>query len=129
MVRRPPRSTRTYTLFPYTTLFRSDAIRHPAAAHHLGRRAQILDAAVGTAADEDMLHGNVPQRRAGGEAHIVERLPRVRLPRRIGEALRIGYGGGDRGDVFRARAPGDIGRDLRRVQTNGPVEAGATVRG
>src|SRR3546814_8566062 len=23
MVRRPPRSTRTYTLFPYTTLFRS----------------------------------------------------------------------------------------------------------
>src|SRR3546814_9016006 len=26
MIRRPPRSTRTYTLFPYTTLFRSDAI-------------------------------------------------------------------------------------------------------
>src|SRR3546814_6183495 len=26
MVRRPPRSTRTYTLFPYTTLFRSDAV-------------------------------------------------------------------------------------------------------
>src|SRR3546814_14603159 len=23
MIRRPPRSTRTYTLFPYTTLFRS----------------------------------------------------------------------------------------------------------
>src|SRR3546814_5862505 len=27
MIRRPPRSTRTDTLFPYTTLFRSDAIR------------------------------------------------------------------------------------------------------
>src|SRR3546814_2159743 len=26
MIRRPPRSTRTYTLFPYTTLFRSDII-------------------------------------------------------------------------------------------------------
>src|SRR3546814_10592357 len=26
MIRRPPRSTLTYTLFPYTTLFRSDAI-------------------------------------------------------------------------------------------------------
>src|SRR3546814_13111422 len=26
MIRRPPRSTRTDTLFPYTTLFRSDAI-------------------------------------------------------------------------------------------------------
>src|SRR3546814_7061986 len=28
MIRRPPRSTRTYTLFPYTTLFRS-CRRHP----------------------------------------------------------------------------------------------------
>src|SRR3546814_13095186 len=27
MIRRPPRSTRTDTLFPYTTLFRSDAFR------------------------------------------------------------------------------------------------------
>src|SRR3546814_6592499 len=27
MVRRPPRSYRTYTLFPYTTLFRSDRPR------------------------------------------------------------------------------------------------------
>src|SRR3546814_5709617 len=37
MIRRPPRSTRTDTLFPYTTLFRSRAItaflrRHPAAS-------------------------------------------------------------------------------------------------
>src|SRR3546814_12326262 len=28
MIRRPPRSTRTDTLFPYTTLFRSKMIRH-----------------------------------------------------------------------------------------------------
>src|SRR3546814_5875447 len=28
MIRRPPRSTRTDTLFPYTTLFRSDADRN-----------------------------------------------------------------------------------------------------
>src|SRR3546814_3115019 len=27
MIRRPPRSTRTDTLFPYTTLFRSDSIK------------------------------------------------------------------------------------------------------
>src|SRR3546814_8063590 len=27
MIRRPPRSTRTYTLFPYTTLFRSGKLR------------------------------------------------------------------------------------------------------
>src|SRR3546814_19152280 len=31
MIRRPPRSTRTYTLFPYTTLFRSHR-RHPPGA-------------------------------------------------------------------------------------------------
>src|SRR3546814_2115624 len=30
MIRRPPRSTRTDTLFPYTTLFRSVAIVDPA---------------------------------------------------------------------------------------------------
>src|SRR3546814_4347760 len=43
MIRRPPRSTRTDTLFPYTTLFRSDAvvqrrvddIHAPAAGLHL----------------------------------------------------------------------------------------------
>src|SRR3546814_3519818 len=30
MMRRPPSSTRTYTLFPYTTLFRSNSCRaHP----------------------------------------------------------------------------------------------------
>src|SRR3546814_10109034 len=30
MIRRPPRSTRTDTLFPYTTLFRSKAVSAPA---------------------------------------------------------------------------------------------------
>src|SRR3546814_2537284 len=30
MIRRPPRSTRTDTLFPYTTLFRSDLVARPA---------------------------------------------------------------------------------------------------
>src|SRR3546814_3564974 len=30
MIRRPPRSTRTDTLFPYTTLFRSHLAGHPA---------------------------------------------------------------------------------------------------
>src|SRR3546814_1573197 len=34
MIRRPPRSTRTHTLFPYTTLFRSD----PGRAEHLERQ-------------------------------------------------------------------------------------------
>src|SRR3546814_16341691 len=42
MIRRPPRSTRTDTLFPYTTLFRSVALAdhrlHRAGAHHLEQR-------------------------------------------------------------------------------------------
>src|SRR3546814_15108280 len=39
MLRRPPRFTRTYTLFPYTTLFRSGAI------------ADIFDALIVTLGD------------------------------------------------------------------------------
>src|SRR3546814_3222103 len=33
MIRRPPRSTRTDTLFPYTTLFRSDGLHRGARRH------------------------------------------------------------------------------------------------
>src|SRR3546814_746643 len=46
MIRRPPRSTRTDTLFPYTTLFRAG---HAAgAARHLpGRRRRLLDPRLG----------------------------------------------------------------------------------
>src|SRR3546814_633103 len=42
MIRRPPRSTRTDTLFPYTTLFRSGFVRAEVAR----RRAQVLRRAV-----------------------------------------------------------------------------------
>src|SRR3546814_17147082 len=42
MIRRPPRSTRTDTLFPYTTLFRSNA-HQPALARYLRRRAPKQD--------------------------------------------------------------------------------------
>src|SRR3546814_14374839 len=37
MIRRPPRSTRTNTLFPYTPLFRSALRRQRAAAHGRNR--------------------------------------------------------------------------------------------
>src|SRR3546814_15689654 len=50
MIRRPPRSTRTNTLFPYTTLFRS---------------AQAVLVEDGLAVD----HDGVVQRAAAGEAH------------------------------------------------------------
>src|SRR3546814_2907879 len=41
MIRRPPRSTRTDTLFPYTTLFRSPAGLQPA-QHHPAAQLQHL---------------------------------------------------------------------------------------
>src|SRR3546814_17524552 len=58
MIRRPPRSTRTDTLFPYTTLFRSP--QHPPAnprtGHDLGAFGQRREAA------------DRQDRRAGGQA-------------------------------------------------------------
>src|SRR3546814_13312142 len=42
MIRRPPRSTRTDTLFPYTTLFRSSACH---AADVLPRRSKVKTSA------------------------------------------------------------------------------------
>src|SRR3546814_11502592 len=57
MIRRPPRSTRTYTLFPYTTLFRS-TFRVPQLAGRIDRnlsgigflRTILLCVVVGSAA-------------------------------------------------------------------------------
>src|SRR3546814_5399185 len=46
MLRRPPRSTRTDPLFPYTTLFRSAVFLYGGATlpgHALGKQATILD--------------------------------------------------------------------------------------
>src|SRR6059058_3966655 len=40
MLRRPPRSTRRYTLFPYTTLFRSHRSRPPATHARGGHAAR-----------------------------------------------------------------------------------------
>src|SRR3546814_11032437 len=43
MIRRPPRSTRTDTLFPYTTLFRSLQRRGIEIAHRLHHGLRIAD--------------------------------------------------------------------------------------
>src|SRR3546814_4332743 len=49
MIRRPPRSTRTDTLFPYTTLFRSAESRHCAQQRHQngGKRPRNLVPEIG----------------------------------------------------------------------------------
>src|SRR3546814_4341107 len=42
MIRRPPRSTRTDTLFPYTTLFRSSSILHLVHGVDINRLDKVL---------------------------------------------------------------------------------------
>src|SRR3546814_17561737 len=63
MRRRPPRSTRTDTLFPYTTLFRSDVGVHAALTGRAG--ARIERALVGRGVEQV---GIVPEGRLGAVA-------------------------------------------------------------
>src|SRR3546814_19587929 len=78
MIRRPPRSTRTDTLFPYTTLFRSQRIPAGRLARHCGHGAGI----------------GRPNHRAGGRAAgtmVPEQRDRPdvdRLRRRLHPAVR-----------------------------------------
>src|SRR3546814_7055672 len=58
MLRRPPRSTRTYTLFPYTTRFRSErqvrqapAIAHPFGCKDIAPQYGLATVAIGLMAD------------------------------------------------------------------------------
>src|SRR3546814_14617344 len=73
MIRRPPRSTRTDTLFPYTTLFRSEADRECRAGAHLQEA------------------GEAGRRRAGGGEHRCLRAEAAggRGPARLPRALRV----------------------------------------
>src|SRR3546814_6032344 len=73
MIRRPPRSTRTDTLFPYTTLFRSPGATRPSSAprgcaprlqalSHRRRQARTLEAEPAqTGNDLLAAHEQVPQ--------------------------------------------------------------------
>src|SRR3546814_12491162 len=64
MIRRPPRSTRTDTLFPYTTLFRSVGVGARVRVHGVGQAAllaDLLEQPAGHAAAEDLVgHGHGP---------------------------------------------------------------------
>src|SRR3546814_13908832 len=80
MIRRPPRSTRTDTLFPYTTLFRSIGI------------------AFGVCGELLPLHGRIaPQR------HDV---PHPRIPIFAGDLRNLVAAGADAGEMGGGRKPG-----------------------
>src|SRR3546814_15716905 len=66
MIRRPPRSTRTDTLFPYTTLFRSPGANRLCGLFEAGRRRIVIDRAMTrsspfatAAAAQELLHDPV----------------------------------------------------------------------
>src|SRR3546814_6760192 len=77
MIRRPPRSTRTDTLFPYTTLFRSDV-----APAHLDRADRDL-----VAQFHDRLVDRDVRRR--GERRVVE-TEEVEVRAAVGDSLGAG---------------------------------------
>src|SRR3546814_13858642 len=102
MIRRPPRSTRTDTLFPYTTLFRSDDLAGGVKAETRQPAEDAFRIAIAEGGDEIGF-----DRRAGEECligpGIVEARPRANVPadraRRHAErgALKAGVTtGGDR---------------------------------
>src|SRR3546814_12719257 len=65
MIRRPPRSTRTDTLFPYTTLFRSSAYTFGSAPMGVGARLLLPEGtphAVGQRVDHILQRRPPPQR-------------------------------------------------------------------
>src|SRR3546814_19687704 len=76
MLRRPPRSTRTDTLFPYTTLFRSDKPAILAAARKIAGLGFTIVATSGTArylTDAGIAVEEV-NKVAQGRPHIVDRI-------------------------------------------------------
>src|SRR3546814_2174416 len=78
MIRRPPRSTRTDTLFPYTTLFRSVGRRARQAARRRAAAAAEGQGGCGSA-------GRIDDRAAAGDRAAARRLELIeRGPDRIG---------------------------------------------
>src|SRR3546814_4357955 len=118
MRRRPPRSTRTDTLFPYTTLFRSrgggqlpQLARRDARPHDHRRRRR-------NPSDRQQRHGDRPRRESprrdhlGACALLKEKAPVRKTTKRTKKGppsrvdLGIGGGGGDRTRVRRHSIPG-----------------------
>src|SRR3546814_538353 len=71
MIRRPPRSTRTETLFPYTTLFLSWLLEQRAQVHYqatgIGERGDAVAAGPGAEAGERLGEPEVEDRRSPGQ--------------------------------------------------------------
>src|SRR3546814_19872269 len=94
MIRRPPRATRTDTLFPYTTLCRSDVDLVTSADRQVRARA---DTARALALDADRAVGGQRHRPAGRDA--AARRVQEDTARRGGDIAVRGIGGAQRPGV------------------------------
>src|SRR3546814_4957045 len=88
MIRRPPRSTRTDTLFPYTTLFRSAghslARLHGLVRHEAGVRVVPAQPALGLAEE---MHRRVPAAGVGDQVRSEEHTSELQSLMRISYAV------------------------------------------
>src|SRR3546814_11188256 len=75
MIPRPPRSTRTDTLFPCTTLFRSDGERQ-AQAQPFGKPAHHQGADRGAAPEDDAVEAEHAPAHGPGHRELEQRLAR-----------------------------------------------------
>src|SRR3546814_19007127 len=98
MIRRPPRSTRTDTLFPYTTLFRSvdqaDDRRVVLAFEQVGGGRDVLDQGV-----EAAVHVELVDRVAGVDAGVGVDLRQAAVERAVRQALDVERSAGARKSV------------------------------
>src|SRR3546814_4689334 len=84
MVRRPPRATRTDTLVPYTTLFRSPGDGHRHMARH-GKRDDVADL---EREQRDEADFGTREHRTDGQAHVAQRPVERARPGGIAAAMR-----------------------------------------
>src|SRR3546814_14121937 len=99
MIRRPPRSTLTDTLFPYTTLFRSDQHRAAGVEH---ARAEDRVLVRGGVVEQRVERGQPSRVLAGAEVHARQLVAQARL--------RTLQSGRCEQDVARGPDPVEIGR-------------------
>src|SRR3546814_14107897 len=98
MIRRPPRSTRTYTLFPYTTLFRSGRevlMQHEALVGQASKAVNHLLGVLGAerrGADRLRFATREQRRTMRARQEADDRLNRANLPRLAPARKRVVWG-------------------------------------
>src|SRR3546814_6266951 len=117
MIRRPPRSTRTDTLFPYTTLFRSTSSR-AATMLRIPRTATAATATVMKAAARRTPSGDRRRRRGDGSVVTVDPEPVAHAEDRLDDR-RMGRVGLDlAAQVADVAVHGPLGRDRKSTRRN-----------